>query len=190
MKILDIGCGNRKFPGAIGVDKVKLPGVDVIYDLNQYPYPFKDNQFDLIIMNHIIEHISDVVRFLEEIYRVAAPNAIIKGLTPHFSSPYSFADPTHHHHFTFSTFYFFSKKSPRVSKLRRRLNNLLGCDSIPRQYYSKVNFEVIKIKILFRKFLRMLGVSTFANSFPEIYEFYLSGIFRARDIYFELKVIK
>lgn len=35
--------------------------------------PFKDNQFDFIICNHVLEHIPDDTKAMEEIYRVLAP---------------------------------------------------------------------------------------------------------------------
>lgn len=39
MKI-DIGCGNSKRSGYIGLDCLKLPDVDIVHDLNTFPYPF------------------------------------------------------------------------------------------------------------------------------------------------------
>ena len=35
IRALDIGSGNRKLPGAIGIDRLKLPNVDVINDLKR-----------------------------------------------------------------------------------------------------------------------------------------------------------
>ena len=52
MKILDLGCGNKKYKSkdnvVVGVDNVKLKNVDIAHDLNKFPYPFKKNEFDLI----------------------------------------------------------------------------------------------------------------------------------------------
>ena len=51
-KVLDIGCGRHKLPGSIGLDIVPLEGVDVVHDLNQFPYPFSDNSFDSVRLSH------------------------------------------------------------------------------------------------------------------------------------------
>ena len=36
--------------------------------------PFNDNEFDFIICNHVLEHIPNDTRAMEELYRVLAPN--------------------------------------------------------------------------------------------------------------------
>ena len=46
MKILDVGCGIHKYPGAIGVDRNPASRADVICDLDHFPYPFADSSFD------------------------------------------------------------------------------------------------------------------------------------------------
>jgi predicted SAM-dependent methyltransferase len=56
-KILDVGCGSNKYEGAIGLDNNPRTAADVIHDLGQIPYPFKDNEFDLIVSRHAVEHI-------------------------------------------------------------------------------------------------------------------------------------
>jgi hypothetical protein len=40
LKVLDLGCGKKKRSGAIGVDYSDRHNVDVISDLNLFPYPF------------------------------------------------------------------------------------------------------------------------------------------------------
>ena len=62
MKILDLGCGCHKMPGAIGVDFNPNSDADIIYDLNAFPYPFPDNEFDLIHCDGILEHLDDMCR--------------------------------------------------------------------------------------------------------------------------------
>ncbi len=36
MKILDVGCGTAKIKGVIGIDRIKLSGGDIVYDLNKF----------------------------------------------------------------------------------------------------------------------------------------------------------
>src|SRR6266511_3157182 len=62
-KILDVGCGQNKYPGAIGIDSNPRSNADVIHDLGILPYPFADNEFDEIICRHVIEHVPDVMSF-------------------------------------------------------------------------------------------------------------------------------
>ena len=61
--ILDVGCGQNKFEGAIGLDSNPRSHADVIHDLGSFPYPFEANQFDEIICRHVIEHVPDVMAF-------------------------------------------------------------------------------------------------------------------------------
>ena len=60
MKILDIGCGRNKRKDAIGIDIVKLEGVDIVCNLEE-GLPFKDNTFDLVYASHILEHIHNFI---------------------------------------------------------------------------------------------------------------------------------
>ena len=44
--MLDLGCGPfQKLEGSIGVDIKAASHVDVVHNLDVYPYPFEDNQF-------------------------------------------------------------------------------------------------------------------------------------------------
>jgi SAM-dependent methyltransferase len=97
-RIVDLGCGRRKTPGSVGVDGYAWPDVDIVADLNQSPWPLDENAFDVVVANHIIEHVADVVTFMAEIHRIAADGARVRIVTPHFSSMYSWQDPTHLRH--------------------------------------------------------------------------------------------
>ncbi|MFL6417441.1 MAG: methyltransferase, partial [Bryobacteraceae bacterium] len=61
-RVLDVGCGIKKYPGAIGVDRNVNTSADVIADLDHFPFPFKDSSFRSIRAIHLIEHVSDVIR--------------------------------------------------------------------------------------------------------------------------------
>lgn len=53
---IDLGCGLSKETGFIGVDNVPLPGVDVVHDLLEFPYPFDDSVASVIHLKHVLEH--------------------------------------------------------------------------------------------------------------------------------------
>jgi SAM-dependent methyltransferase len=102
-KALDVGCGGRKLPGATGMDKLSLPSVDVVHDFNKMPWPFADNSFDLVLMNHALEHVDDVIAAMNEVHRVlkSGGRAVIQ--VPYFRSVDAYNDPTHKHFFTSQT---------------------------------------------------------------------------------------
>lgn len=82
--ILDVGCDNRKIIGAIGIDIKKNSQADIICDLEQ-GIPFKDNSFDKIISNHVMEYFCNSYKFLNEIYRVSKDRTEVIIRVPHFS---------------------------------------------------------------------------------------------------------
>jgi len=75
---IDIGCGEKKQPGAIGVDWIAGPGVDRVCDLNFSPLPFADGSVGRSFSSHCIEHLNDPVKLLTEISRVSAHGARVE----------------------------------------------------------------------------------------------------------------
>ena len=70
--VLDVGCGKRKVEAAsIGIDRAPGSAADVTCELDEIPWPLKSDQFARIHMSHIIEHLSDVMRAMAEVHRVA-----------------------------------------------------------------------------------------------------------------------
>ena len=166
---LHLGCGKDIRKGFINVDLVNLPGVDVWFDLNKFPWPFGDNQFEEVISIATFEHLDNLVKVMEEVYRISKPNAIIDIRVPHFSSLGAFRDPTHKNFFTYYTFDYFDK-------------------DFEYNFYSNARFKIIDRKIIYGKGLGFL--QWIANKFPKFHEVYLRKIFPARSIYFILKTDK
>jgi predicted SAM-dependent methyltransferase len=101
---LDVGCGSHRTPGFIGMDRIPLPNVDVVFDFDSgQRWPFEDDTFDFIRAIHVIEHVNDPLYFFGEIHRVGRPGCMLHFETPHFSSNNSWSDPTHVRHYS-STF--------------------------------------------------------------------------------------
>lgn len=130
MRVLDLGCGTSKVKNAIGVDIVPLSGVDVVVDASSLPYPFADCSFDEIHMLDIIEHLPDTVAVMEEIYRLARPNARVYVRVVNWNHRYAAMDPTHVRQFTEGSFDFFGKR-------------------VGRSYYTRARFDVVQVKYIF-----------------------------------------
>ena len=164
MKILDLGCGPKsKKKGSIGLDKRPAPPVDVVHDLNNYPYPFSNDEFAQIEMSHIIEHIDRPLKLMNEVYRISKNGAIIRIITPHYTSQLSYGDLEHYHHFGYITF------------LTLQNTGL---------------FRIKKHKLYFTDLYKVLGISLIANWFPRRWRKYLSFIFPAMYVEVYLEVIK
>lgn len=116
MMVIDLGCGTAKMPGAIGMDNAALPGVDVVHDLLDFPYPFEAATADEIYLNHVIEHfiLGDYQRILSEAHRILRPNGVVHVRVPHVFSVAAWADPTHKSSFTFISAEFLTRGSAKA----------------------------------------------------------------------------
>jgi SAM-dependent methyltransferase len=179
MSCLDIGCGNAKTGGCIGIDKVGLPGVDVVHDLDQFPWPFSENTFSQIYANHYLEHVSDIVQTLKEIHRIASPGAKLYFRVPHYASDNYHSDLTHKVGFGYRSFDHFS------------INGKIRYD-----YYEKFKFEIIKRRLKFMSPLvkinpfKLIGFEALVNWCPRIYERFFVYWLPPAEVQFELRVIK
>lgn len=95
--LLEIGCGNGfllekalslGYKNVTGVElsseaiNMAVPGVkEKIIQGAFNPDDFEDNQFDVIFFAMVIEHVDDVNKFLQGIYRLLKPGGIVLGIT-------------------------------------------------------------------------------------------------------------
>lgn len=78
---LEIGGGI--FPrkeGFINIDKIEE--ADIVHDLEQYPWPFKDESIDEVYSCHCLEHLTDMEKVLNEISRITKVDALIEFRVP------------------------------------------------------------------------------------------------------------
>jgi SAM-dependent methyltransferase len=180
MRILDLGCGRAKTPGAIGADLNRRSHADVILDLDQLPLPFHDNSFDSLVANSVVEHVEDIVRFMEEVHRVCRPGARVHLVTPHFSSADAYADPTHRHYLSLRSFDYFTGAMPEFA------------------FYSTARFQLTRAELFFWRLPRLGGISPqhwlgarlLADRFPHLYERFFAFVLPAQGMVFELVVVK
>jgi SAM-dependent methyltransferase len=108
---IDLGGGAVSAPGFINVDMVAGPGVDVVHNLETYPWPFPDNCADLLVASHIVEHINPLnkgfIKWMNEAWRITKVGGKMMISTPYAGSIGYWQDPTHVNGCNEVTWYYF-----------------------------------------------------------------------------------
>lgn len=181
LKILDVGCGKNKHEGAIGLDNNPRTAADVIHDLGDVPYPFDDSEFDLVVSKHVIEHVPDVIAFVEELHRITRPGGRIEILTPHYTNPDWANDPTHRNHFNSYSF------------------NSFIPDKQVFDFYTDARLKQEDLRVSLANLWRALGIEFLVNLdrksprwrfLRKFWEQYLSTVIRGKELRFVFTVIK
>jgi SAM-dependent methyltransferase len=103
----NLGAGKTYIPGFINVDISKA--ADLSLDLGKDNLPFEDNSIDLIFSYHTLEHVSDYLFALNEIYRVLKHGGVfLVGLPYATLTEYHLVNPYHRHNFNEHSFAFFN----------------------------------------------------------------------------------
>ena len=184
-KKLNLGCG--RYPKTsnekeewINLDWGKFKGVDKVHDLNKFPYPFKDNEFDEVYCSHVIEHLDDVIKTINELWRITKNNGQLIIKVPHFSIYNSLSEISHKRCFGWQSFDPFARE------------DFLGPN------YGKARFKIIKKKINFSRgsFLKIfnLPINFLINKILlfkfNFYERFFCYILPSEEIIYILKVVK
>ena len=179
--ILDVGCGQNKVVGAIGIDSNSRSHADVIHDLGVFPYPFENDRFDEIVCRHVLEHVPDVIGLITELHRITKAGGRLKIVTPHYTNPDWATDPTHRNHFNSYSFTCFVR------------------DKTPFPFYTDIELRPVRTHVSLANLWRALGIEFLVNldeRWPALrftrkfWEFYLSTILRGKELWFELEVVK
>jgi SAM-dependent methyltransferase len=89
---LNLGSGEFKKAGYVNVDYYSIAEPDIRHDLNKFPYPFPDSEFEIIEADHVLEHLVDPFNVMKELKRIATDKAEIVVRVPHFSRGFTHAD--------------------------------------------------------------------------------------------------
>jgi SAM-dependent methyltransferase len=168
--VLDVGCGSKKHPGAVGIDRSADTDADIVHDLDSVPWPIEDGRFDEILLQDVIEHLRDPYAVFGELHRIASPGARIKLRTPHFSSALAYSDPTHVNYFS-------------AAAIRALAEPGFA-------HYSAVRFRVVDLTLDLWLPFRAVGIAALANRWPDTYERYFAFRFPAMNIRAEFEVVK
>ena len=171
-KILALGATGKDDPNVLTVDSNAKLSPDVVHDLNQVPWPFKDNQFDSIICHHVLEHLNNFSAAMRELYRICGKAGEIYIELPHHSS-YHASSPDHKmrfHYFSFDRYLDTGKKNPWITAEER--------------------FKLVERKITFHKSFRRIFLHKLFNRCPLSYERFWAYIFPAEHLVLRLQPIK
>ncbi len=109
---LNVGCGRAIMAGWMNLDSMPLPGVDIIFDLESCAtrrIPLPDDSADALLLSHVVEHIQGILPMMQELHRVARPDAKMTIRVPYGSSDDAYEDPTHIRHCFVGSFGYFSQ---------------------------------------------------------------------------------
>jgi hypothetical protein len=149
---LDIGCGQNKNPGFVGLDMFAYKGVDIVHDVEVFPWPLPDECVITATASHLLEHINPhkgvFIDFMNEVWRVMKPYGQFAFVVPHASSPGYQQDPTHCNMINETTMHYFDP-DPEMKAFGPALYNFYHPKpwKIEKQYFSyQGNLEVLLSK--------------------------------------------
>lgn len=118
---LNLACGRDKKVGFVNVDADPIVAPDLQLNLDNVPWPFEPESVEEIFCRHYLEHVVDLVGFMDECYRVMTPGAKMFVIAPYWTSMRAWQDPYHVREISEATFLYFNKQA--------RIN--LGVDYYP-----------------------------------------------------------
>lgn len=161
-KILDCGCGEGFYLKIISeLSSCQLYGFDYDDDVldrarreldtsriqldkgDIYSLPYKDKEFDKIILSEVLEHLPDDIRALAEVKRVLKPNGVLFITVPNHNYPFLW-DPINK---ILETFFNTHIKNGFWAGIWNMHTRLYSVDEIM-QVIKKANLEIVSIQAL------------------------------------------
>jgi SAM-dependent methyltransferase len=173
---LHIGPGTKALPGATTIDILPLAGVEVVHDLDVFPWPFEESSFDVIFAHSVFEHLDNQIAVMKEMSRILKGGGRIVIAVPHFRCTDAFTDATHKHFFTTQSldYYIEGKALAQYQYSKERFIEKgfwFGWPQTPRNPLTR----------LFKWFILR---------YPHFYDTHLSLLLPMKIIVWELEVIK
>ncbi|MBL4720099.1 MAG: hypothetical protein JKY20_03060 [Alphaproteobacteria bacterium] len=138
---LNLGCGSNKREGFINVDLSPLCEPDLVWNLEETPWPWPNSSVSEIVLIHVLEHLGETTEkyfgVLQEMYRVCRPDARINIVVPHPRHDDFLHDATHVRAVTVEGLSMFSRKN-----CEEWIAN--GDANTPLAMVAGVDFEVVE----------------------------------------------
>lgn len=107
--LLDIAPIPNKQKGFLGMAERVHPNVDIIHNLEQFPWPFKDDSCHIVIGHFVVQKIKPwlMVDFMNELWRVIKAGGQLAFSTTYAGSPGYWSDPKNCNPCNETTFFYF-----------------------------------------------------------------------------------
>ena len=92
--VLDIGCGDDKVDGSVGIDVKETDAADIVLDVNSESLPYDDGTIEQIHARMSLEHM-DAPSVIAECHRVLEPGGTLHIKLPHPFTSGFWQDWTH-----------------------------------------------------------------------------------------------
>lgn len=143
---LNLGAGSNTFAGVgwVNLDRVQLPGINMVHDLDATgPWPFTNGAAEQIVAKDIFEHVADPIKFMTECHRILRTGGMLFIHCPYYKGRDAYTDPTHRRFPTEHTFDFWIPGT----LLFERNNAAYGAVSFRRQS-TEVTRETISVALI------------------------------------------
>ena len=139
MKV-NLGSGPIRHEGFVNIDASPHVNPDIVCNIEK-GISLEDDSVDEIKAHMILEHVSDIIHVMNEIWRVLKPDGKIEIIVPHETSAMAWGDPTHKRVFNEESFGYF------CSKWHGGLNGKSNHYRVHKEYGIKCNFEMIEQRV-------------------------------------------
>ena len=152
---LNLGCGSVILKDFVNVDKFDFYKPNIVHDLEVFPYPFKDNSVDEIILSHVLEHIGQIPdvfnEIIKELYRICRNGSLINIIVPHPRHDDFISDPTHVRPITLRSLSMYDQKLNKIWEEKNASNTPLGL-------IHNVNFQILSVNyVLDQRYQKLLN---------------------------------
>ncbi len=112
---LDVGCGQYKEKGFVGIDIRGLASVDIVHDLCNFPWPLADNSCNEIRMILVWACIEPKyrIKLMDELWRIAKKGCRVTIKETHTLARVAMHDPIYYSGANEITFCYFFFKHPK-----------------------------------------------------------------------------
>ncbi|MFA7301834.1 MAG: class I SAM-dependent methyltransferase [Candidatus Shapirobacteria bacterium] len=151
LNLVDIGCGGAKQgKNWFGIDYRKMPGVDLVQDLEKFPWAIPSESFDTAVASHVVEHINPshgiFISFMNEAWRILKPGGEFIIAAPYATSIGMFRDPTHVNFINEETWSYFDPQDNFYNGGLYNVYNPLPWKVKVNTWHSTGNIEVVLVK--------------------------------------------
>jgi ubiquinone/menaquinone biosynthesis C-methylase UbiE len=174
---LDIGCGEWKHEGFIGVDRFPYKGVDKIIDLERESLPYENESVDEIYASHFIEHTLNPNKVILDMIRVLKVGGRLTIKVPFYTCVSAY-DPGHKSFYSPYSFAYYTRGASNGTQF------VPDFMSYTKKPYMRFNYFKDWKDLLLKPF------EFFANHVTKLYVFGFAFIIPAFEIEYDMKKIR